>query len=625
VMLSAVNSADCSAADTPSENATCLLQAKKQTIQKSTLEAIMRADDTDVADSSSEAPGDWYAPSCALDAALRVKIGKMAKHLPTALRFLFHDSVDENNLLYKAPNGKWESVVDKAGMYGGIDMCLYSPLEKGVPTPGHNRNVAMPYYGTDVCQKICGRVGRNGICAKGAESCAADLTVLGSIVALEEVGVKGVEMTYGRKKGDCNNPIVTPFTKNRKQIESYKGAKAIGFAPSMDGMDTPDEFHKVFARLGFSSVDYAALMGAHSFGKVKPCASGLNGVEVGPWCQQPEKLDPPLTVANMMPNNKGSLGPGTCNPKPWIVSGCWSQKQLKPVYAYSHTGRVSEWRTKAQKQLADMGFSGDDLKAVGNVSKAWDNVKWGGSTKKQFGDGGFWDRTPQVFDNDYYKLFVGEEFPTKDVCCGKVKQGWCHRTGDMARIIGRARNGAATSSTKGPGSCNTNWCRDDRKGRQHMKSTKTWHEPLHSFTKKGHHHGTTMRMVRLPGDWALLAKKETKDAVELFAADQQAFFDAFASAWTKVTKKGYGNTLKTCEDRESTEHEKKMIDALSPQAKGPKIGKVRKARKGRKGGKGGGGSGPAPQDKMARPAPQDKMARPSGGKAGKGGKGGKGR
>jgi len=123
-------------------------------------------------------------------------------------------------------------------------------------------------------------------------------------------------------------------------------------------------------------------MGAHSFGKVKPCATGLNGVEVGPWCGDPAKNDPPITIANMVPENKGSLGKGTCRPKPWQVSNCWQQKPLKPVYAYSHHGRVAPWRNKAIQKLREMGYSGDDLKAVGHVTKAWENISWSGATKK---------------------------------------------------------------------------------------------------------------------------------------------------------------------------------------------------------------------------------------------------
>jgi len=518
--------------------------------------------------------------------------------LPTALRFLFHDAVDANNLLYKSSKG-WVPVQDKAGDYGGVDLCLYSPLEGGRPKPGHNRNLAIPFYGGKLCDLMCAKAGRNGICAKGKESCAADVTVMGSIIALERVGVKNVEISWGRKKGNCSHPMVTPFTKNRKQMINYKTKPAIGFAPGMTGMDDPDSFHKVFAKLGFSPAEHVALMGAHSVGKVRPCADGLNGVEVGPFCNNPKKLDPPLTEDNFVPK---------CKPKPWIVSNCWSKPgngNLRPIYAYSHTGKVETWRNQAIKTLKSQGYTTKkDLKAVGHVTKAWENITWTGSNKKGIGDGGFWDRTPQKFDNDYFKLFVGEKFDGKYVCCGSSfwngKYRECKRTGTMVRnpkphsitmdswckdcekseegctgdcegygkdaksLLLGLQKGYGSPERVGPCDKDVNWCRDDRKGRQHMKSTKAWHEPLHSFLKKGHHHGTTMRLVRLPGDWALLSKPTTVQIMNKFAEDEEAFFKTFGEAWTKVVTMGYGGKLKKCANRVSNIAEKRMIISLMP-------------------------------------------------------------
>merc|ERR1719241_48719 len=81
------------------------------------------------------------------------------------------------------------------------------------------------------------------------------------------------------------------------------------------------------------------------------------------------------------------------------------------------------------------------------------------------------------------------------------------------------------------------WCRSDRKRRSHMKSLTLWHEPDHDFIKKGYRHGTLKRMIRLAGDWALL--KVAKQYVSKFARDQDAFFDAFTRAYTKVINQGY--------------------------------------------------------------------------------------
>merc|ERR1712187_364232 len=83
------------------------------------------------------------------------------------------------------------------------------------------------------------------------------------------------------------------------------------------------------------------------------------------------------------------------------------------------------------------------------------------------------------------------------------------------------------------------WCRSDRKGRSHMKSTKTWHEASHDFMKKASQFGTTKRMIRLAGDWALLENNETRAAVELFAEKEETFFVAFKEAFSKLIAKGY--------------------------------------------------------------------------------------
>jgi len=104
-------------------------------------------------------------------------------------------------------------------------------------------------------------------------------------------------------------------------------------------------------------------------------------------------------------------------------------------------------------------------------------------------------------------------------------------------------------------------------------------------------------MVRLPGDWALLAKKETKDAVELFAKNESAFFEVFGEAWNKVVNKGYDNTLKKCVDKAPSPTEKRAMKVIDPSSamrdddatppKGtPPKGTPPKGKQGKKGKKG---------------------------------------
>merc|ERR1712039_562973 len=114
------------------------------------------------------------------------------------------------------------------------------------------------------------------------------------------------------------------------------------------------------------------------------------------------------------------------------------------------------------------------------------------------------------------------------------------------RITERNAKGKATKGEYIDGqACAVEWCRSDRKGRSHMKSTKAWHEASHGFMKKASHHGTTKRMMRLAGDWALLENSQTRAAVELFAENETEFFEAFKEAFSKLIAKGY-TSLNSC-------------------------------------------------------------------------------
>lgn len=443
--------------------------------------------------------------SCAAEQALRTAIdtvlptGRMG---PMILRAVFHDGVDENNLVaLNKETKKWEPV--EGDTYGGVDGCLYSPLSEGThgsPEPSHNRNIPSSFpFARSMCKQLCTQ-SKAAIC-KNIEDCVVDMTVLGSIVTVEKAGGPKIPMTWGRKKGPCEKMIETPFAKDPAKLATYDSKPALRFAPSLTGIDDAADFRQTFQRLGFDANDQAALMGTHSFGKLAVCAGGLNGIEAGPFCNKENKLDPPLTPANFVP---------TCTPKVGVVSNCWAKGRngLTPVYATAGSTH---------------GFG----------------------TRNGFGDGGFFDRTPTQFDNDYFKLFVNETYGGKDQCCGKIKNGGCHRGGPMYMVTARSSSGTVVKAKRQGSPCEVKWCRSDRKGRTHMKSTQTWHEAKHDFVKKGFHHGVTKRMVRLAGDWALLGDEGTKAAVEKFADSQEAFFDAFKEAWGKLISKGYSG-LQSC-------------------------------------------------------------------------------
>merc|ERR1719272_643890 len=103
------------------------------------------------------------------------------------MRFVFHDAIDANNLLLKSKEtGKWDPV---PGEYGGVDLCLYSPLSEGThgsPQPSHNRNLKPFEFAATICKALCAKSNDLSIC-KNLENCAVDMTVFGSNVMLESV------------------------------------------------------------------------------------------------------------------------------------------------------------------------------------------------------------------------------------------------------------------------------------------------------------------------------------------------------------------------------------------------------------------------------------------------------
>ena len=145
------------------------------------------------------------------------------------------------------------------------------------------------------------------------------------------------------------------------------------------------------------------------------------------------------------------------------------------------------------------------------------------------GDGGFLDVTPQAFDNNYFQLVAKEKFETKDVCCGAKIKGNCHKFGVPVNLAGEAIKG---------GSCGTDWCQANERGKTHLKSTKMWARVDASFTKHAERHGTIKRLIRLGGDWALLGEDGTKAIVTEFAKDEKAFFKQFQQSFAKVTRLG---------------------------------------------------------------------------------------
>ena len=468
-----------------------------------------------------------FRMSCDLERVLRKVVQSLMKpgDLPALLRFIFHDAVDENNLLVKGGRGGYKPLIAEAdAKYGGLDLCLYSPLSKGtsgVPEAGHNRNLHYHKGLANLCRTMC-KNSADGLCKKDngtPKRCLTDMVALASIIVLNKHSKLSApsDMLWGRNGGQCARSIVTPFTKDGKQLASYKGKPALNFAPALHSMDSPKDFGKVFERLGFTPAEHVALMGAHSVGKISPCATGLNGVEVGNFCNRAAGMDPPLQSGNLAP---------TCMPQREVQGNCFKKKgypdKVAPYWRYHHA---------------------NDRKK-GNYKTGY---------RTGFADGGVWDHTPHKLDNQYYKLMRDEDFSGKDNCCGKIKGTGCHRVGTPVN----------RKTKKKYNVCDVNWCRSDRKGNSHLKSTRAWVEPSHRLLKLPYFRGTIVKLLRLAGDWALLGDAETKPFVKQYADDQDEFHKTFARAWNKVLQKGYfPGELKTCSKDQPTSSDRKLLERL---------------------------------------------------------------
>jgi len=270
-----------------------------------------------------------------------------------------------------------------------------------------------------------------------------------------------------------------------------------------------------------------------------------------------EKLQPPLLEANMYPQ---------CIPELGNVSNCFlmrdddsnSSKQgnlrrmkvaptykpkLSPLFAITYTGKNGGYMASHEDELLEK-FA---------VSPTNPDVIIG----EGFGDGGFWDRTPDEFDNEYFKEMQDADFDDKEICCAGTTRRTPKRFGlggkDVIKCDWKPKRwegvepfNRTTGESVGTELCDLKFCRVDKGGRPRMVSPTLWHEAENDFVKKGWKFSPFKRIVRLAGDWALL-HEETKPYVLDFAASQDSFFESFKSAFAKVVERGYDpSKLSTC-------------------------------------------------------------------------------
>jgi len=235
-------------------------------------------------------------------------------------RGLFHDAQDFNRLeLQNRESGDFERMDPaEVGDYGGLDGCLYEPTQIGIKMRNFkfdgkyelrddvgrewaNFNVQRRALNIDpmridrshlhasevACTHFCcdsssplGEEEREGLC--GASGCRLDAhvtyldhcmvdmtTFLGNIIIKDAKGPE-VVMSWGRRQADCRNMF------SHKEIPQKYEPRRIGLHAA--GLNFENAGHGVFqdfALMGFDEEGFAALMGAHSFGRLHKYSGDL--------------------------------------------------------------------------------------------------------------------------------------------------------------------------------------------------------------------------------------------------------------------------------------------------------------------------------------------------------------
>jgi len=441
------------------------------------------------------------------------------KTLAAVIREVFHDAQDHNSLMLKSNRTGVVSPVESSlhGEYGGVDGCLFVPVPNwklGSWIHKKEMNYPMDFvtlykdkdaliartagkFALEACEALCCTDGhltkdeKHALCGPELsicktkirhpyatdwhvkeqeppyihsmanllkDKCVVDVHVLGALLITERVGGPKIPMTWGRRQADC-----TKLFADSKF--AAKGCVDCVFKPfpiwlNAAPMGSFEKLHHVvhdFERMGFTQREMAALMGAHSFGKLHKYAGDFAPRE---------------------------LTSGFCNSK-----------------------------------------------------------------RTTWGVGGFWDKTPDSLDNEYFKSLNTINPAEKEICCGPMVKGkgcWTMSSAPMEFWNG--------SRVPGQG-CKSKWCmrsaipwapRNKYEGNWAMLSTQ---ETIPSYDKK---YGKSLpsRLYALAADWALLEHSETRAAVKEFAESKPAFHSAFHQAFDKATKFGYpSGSMKTCSGR----------------------------------------------------------------------------
>lgn len=368
--------------------------------------------------------------------------------------------------------------------------------------------------------------------------------IFGSLLILESNGGgPQLPMAWGRRQADCRNPF------KNIDIPSHLDPRRIAKAgASLSSFGKPEEIFKEFANLGMSKAEAVALMGAHSFGKLHYYTGGPRTRNKGAgFCTSLKKIRGFFSDGRKMRSlaNDGvdhldpnSSPPGACIDGTETAEGalsCWTNERgyLEPARNDSAVNYVLNKFPELLK------------KSKGNMKDATTMLQssWGG--------GGFFDRTPDRFDNDYFKLLAETDPRERMNCCGPSTEFGCSTDGfPMQNKQGREIEG-----------CDVNFClrsagqTTGSLGGGSPKATTEFPDyaalstRIYVQSKLGQHEFNGVHHIYLlAADWALIDDKKARKVVKKFAKSEKTFLKAFAKVWSKTINLGYrSGVLQTCE------------------------------------------------------------------------------
>jgi len=434
------------------------------------------------------------------------------KTLAAVIREVFHDAQDHNNLMLNSTLTGVVSPVDSAtfGEYGGVDGCLYVPLpDLRLGSWIHKKEMNYPMDFVTLYQDrdalIARTAGKFAIAA-----CEALCCINGFLTRDEKHALCGPELSICKPK--IRHPLPGVW-----HVQQQEGK----YIHSMTNL-----------------LKDKCLVDMHVFGALL-ITEKVGGPKI------------PMTWGRRQADcTKLFAGPK----KP----GC----ALKPFPIWLNAAPYGSFQSLHHlvEDFERMGFSERDMTALMGAHSFGKIHKYAGdfaprewttgfcnSKRDTWAVGGFWDKTPDKLDNEYFKQLNTINPAEKEICCGPMVKGkgcWTQNTAPMQFWNG--------SLVPGQG-CKSKWCmrsavhfapRNKHEGNWAMLSTQ---ETIPAYNEKKYGKSPPARLYALAADWALLENSQTRAAVKEFAESESAFHSAFHQALDKATSFGYpSGSIKTC-------------------------------------------------------------------------------